>query len=197
MTADQKNVTVVDTTANPAPLGLLGFGMTTMLLNFHNAGMYENNGMIMGMGIFVGGAAQVVAGILESKKNNTFGTTAFCAYGFFWMSLVALWIIGALNPAWATEAYDMGFYLAVWGLFTGGMFIGTLKQSKANQFIFASLTLLFFMLAIADFTDSKALKIAAGYEGIVCGASALYTAVAQVVNEIYGKSLLPIGEPKA
>src|ERR1035441_9192015 len=79
-----------DTTANPAPLGLLGFGMTTVLLNLHNAGFLELNSMILAMGICYGGIAQVLAGIMEWKKNNTFGTTAFISYGFFWLSLVTL-----------------------------------------------------------------------------------------------------------
>ena len=85
------NETIIkDTSANPAPLGLTGFGMTTVLLNVHNAGFYPNNSMILGMGIFVGGIAQIIAGVLESKKNNTFGTTAFTAYGSFWLSLVTI-----------------------------------------------------------------------------------------------------------
>src|SRR5262245_48898894 len=79
-----------DTTANPAPLGLLGFGMTTVLLNLHGAGFYELNSMILAMGICYGGAAQIVAGIMEWRKGNTFATTAFLSYGLFWFSLVAL-----------------------------------------------------------------------------------------------------------
>jgi hypothetical protein len=102
-----------DTTANPAPIGLLGFGMTTILLNLHNAGLFELNAMIMGMGIFVGGIAQVFAGLLEWKKNNTFGTTAFIAYGFFWLSLVALWLIPktAMGAAYKSSETAVGFYL--------------------------------------------------------------------------------------
>lgn len=89
--------TITDTTANPAPLGLLGFGMTTVLLNIHNAGFFPVNSMIMGMGLFVGGLAQVIAGVQEWKKNNTFGATAFTAYGFFWIALVATWVLPKLN----------------------------------------------------------------------------------------------------
>ena len=86
-------LTLKDTTANPAPLGLLGFGLTTILLNLHNVGFYGLNAMIIGMGIFVGGLAQVIAGVMEFKKNNTFGATAFTAYGFFWISLVMIWLL--------------------------------------------------------------------------------------------------------
>jgi len=90
---------IKDTSANPAPLGLAAFGLTTVLLNIHNAGFFPNNAMILGMGIFMGGIAQIIAGILESKKGNTFGTTAFVAFGSFWLSLVALWVLPQLGLA--------------------------------------------------------------------------------------------------
>src|ERR1700749_925221 len=90
-------VAVKDGIANPAPLGLCAFGMTTVLLNIHNAGVYEMNSMILAMGIFYGGLAQVVAGIIEAKKNNTFGLTAFTSYGFFWLSLVGLIVFPKLG----------------------------------------------------------------------------------------------------
>src|SRR5579862_7609507 len=99
-------------TANPAPLGLFGFGMTTVLLNLHNAGFYKMNTMILAMGICYGGAAQVIAGVMGWKKNNTFGTTAFTSYGFFWLSLVALVLMKKLDPALATEEHAMAAYLA-------------------------------------------------------------------------------------
>ena len=119
-------------TANPAPLGLLGFGMTTILLNLHNAGLFPLSIMIAGMGIFVGGLAQIVAGIMEYRKNNTFGMTAFCAYGVFWLSLVAVWTFPSLGISGASSAFTMGFYLVVWGLFTTGMFFGTLKLTRRD-----------------------------------------------------------------
>lgn len=152
---------IKDTTANPAPLGLLGFGMTTILLNIHNAGFYELNSMIMGMGIFVGGIAQIFAGLQEWKKNNTFGATAFTAYGSFWLSLVAIWIIPRLagGADLKSDAFSMGCYLAMWGLFTLCMFFGTLRLSRVLQTVFLSLTILFFLLAISDFTSSKSLRI--------------------------------------
>ena len=107
-------IKIMDTTANPAPLGLLGFGMTTILLNLANAGIIPLTSMIMAMGIFVGGLAQVIAGIMEWKKNNTFGTTAFTGYGFFWISLVTIWEMPKLGLAEPTDAYTMGFYLLLW-----------------------------------------------------------------------------------
>jgi len=183
---------IKDSTANPAPLGLLGFGMTTMLLNLHNAGFFPLSAMILAMGIFYGGIAQVIAGIMEWKKNNTFGATAFTSYGLFWLSLVAILVMPALGWAKAAEASAMAAYLFMWGLFTAVMFFGTLKMNRALQFVFASLTILFFLLALADATGNTLLKQIAGYEGVVCGLSAIYTALALVLNEVYGKSILPI-----
>jgi succinate-acetate transporter protein len=189
---------IKDTTANPAPLGLLAFGMTTVVLNLHNAGFYELNSMILAMGLCYGGTAQVIAGIMEWKKGNTFATTAFVSYGFFWLSLVALIVLPKIIPTiTAANETAMAFYLALWGLFTAVMFIGTLRLNRALQFIFGTLTILFALLAIGDFTDaSPAFKHFTGYEGIVCGFAAIYTGLAHVLNELYGKVVLPIGPVK-
>jgi succinate-acetate transporter protein len=184
---------IKDTSANPAPLGLTGFGLTTILLNIHNAGFYPNNSMILGMGIFVGGIAQIIAGVLEAKKGNTFGTTAFTAYGSFWLSLVAIWVLPRLAMADKADDTAMGFYLAAWGLFTFGMFIGTFRLNRALQVVFGTLVVLFGLLALGDFTHNTAIKTIAGYEGILCGLSALYAAIAQVLNEVYGRTVLPLG----
>jgi len=184
---------IKDTTANPAPLGLLGFGMTTVLLNIHNAGFFELDSMVLAMGIFYGGFAQIIAGIMEWKKQNTFGTTAFTSYGLFWLTLVALIVMpkfGWTEPA-SNEA--MVAYLLIWGIFTAWMFIGTLKLNRALQFVFGSLAILFFLLALGDATGSALIKTIAGYEGILCGCLAIYTAMAQVTNEVYHRPVLPLG----
>jgi succinate-acetate transporter protein len=182
-----------DGIANPAPLGLCAFGTTTVLLNFHNAGLFEMNSMILAMGIFYGGLAQVIAGVIEAKKNNTFGLTAFTSYGFFWLSLVALIVMPKVGWMAAPSENAMVAYLSVWGVFTLLLFFGTLKLNRALQFVFATLTLLFFLLALGDYTGNSTIKHVAGYEGIVCGASAIYTGVAGLLNEMYGKIVLPIG----
>ncbi len=193
---DSSTITIRDSSANPAPLGLFGFGMTTVLLNLHNAGIFELNSMILAMGICYGGLAQIVAGIMESKKNNTFGMTAFLSYGFFWLSLVVLIVM----PKWgwidASSTDAMVAYLVMWGIFTFLLFIGTLRLSRALQFVFATLTILFFLLAAGDATGNAALKTFTGYEGILCGASAIYTGAATLLNEVYGKTVLPVGPVK-
>jgi hypothetical protein len=173
--------------------------MTTVLLNIINTGAYGVSAMILGMGIFYGGLAQIFAGIMEFKKGNTFGTTAFTSYGLFWISLVALWVfpsltfISAGSKAGVTEAGFMAWYFILWGLFTFCMFIGTLKKNTGLQFIFGSLFILFFLLALRDWGYISGAWI--GYEGIICGLSAFYVAIAEVLNETYGKTVLPLGKP--
>jgi len=182
--------------ANPAPLGLMGFGMTTVLLNIHNAGFFALGSMILAMGIFYGGIAQVIAGILEYRKGNTFGVTAFTSYGLFWLSLVGLIVIPDFIPGvMAPGSTAMAAYFFMWGLFTFMMFISTLKKPKALQFVFISLAILFWLLAFGDFTGNATITIIAGYEGIICGLSAIYLAMAEVMNETYGKTILPVGSP--
>ena len=188
-------ISIVDTTANPAPLGLLGFGMTTILLNLHNVGLFGLSSTIIGMGLFIGGLAQVIAGVQEWKKNNTFGATAFTSYGFFWITLCAIWLLPRISIFADLKADEtsMGCFLMLWGVFTLGMFIGTLKLNRALQIVFGTLTLLFFLLAIADFTGVGMIKIVAGFIGLVCGFSAVYASLALVLNEVYKKTVFPLG----
>lgn len=196
-TEEKAMLEIRDNTANPAPLGLLAFGMTTVLLNFANAGLYELSSMVLAMGIFYGGLAQLIAGALEWKKNNTFGMTAFISYGMFWLSLVALVIMPGMFPKIAgPNATGMAVYLGLWGLFTLVMFIGTLKINRALQVVFGTLVILFVLLALAETTGNANIHMAAGYEGIFCGLSAMYTGLAQVLNELYGKAILPLGPVK-
>jgi succinate-acetate transporter protein len=177
--------------ANPAPLGLMGFGMTTVLLNIANAGFFGFDPMILAMGICYGGLAQVIAGIMEFRKNNTFGTTAFTSYGLFWLSFALIKLFGGADYGF------LGWYLFMWGLFTAYMFLGTLKLNRALQVVFGSLTILFWILAIGHWVgtpDGDTIIKIAGWEGIFCGFSAIYAAAAQVLNETYGKPILPLGQ---
>jgi uncharacterized protein len=185
---------LIDKTGNPAPLGLMGFGMTTILLNLHNAGFFPLDSMILSMGIFYGGLAQVIAGVMEWKKGNTFACTAFTSYGMFWLSLVALVTLpksglGLVGPS----GYAMPAYLGMWGLFTAVMFLATLRLNRALQVVFGSLTVLFFLLAVGDAVGSATTGRVAGWEGIFCGASAVYAGLAQVLNEVCGRIVWPLG----
>lgn len=181
--------------ANPAVLGLTCFGLTTVLLNLHNAGLFKMDATILAMGLFLGGIAQIIAGVMEFKKGNTFGMTAFCAYGAFWLTLVFVIIVKPyILTSVGLEKGNVGFawYLLLWGIFTVLLFFGTLKINKALQFVFATLVVLFMLLAIGFGWDSSGVIKAAGVVGIICGSSAVYLAIAELLNEVYGKILLPI-----
>jgi succinate-acetate transporter protein len=193
-------------TANPAPLGLLGFGMTTVLAQFvHNVRLPGSvDGMVLGMALAYGGLAQVIAGIMEYKKGNTFGTVAFTSYGLFWWSYAFLnmlpnsyFFLGYGLPS----SESLAAYFFMWGLFTLMMFFGALKKNRALQFVFMSLTILFFLLAarsaVLAYTSITAADLGLftqviGIEGIICGLSAFYLAIAEILNEAHGKTLLPI-----
>jgi hypothetical protein len=209
--------------ADPAPLGLLGFGLTTVLVSFVlNFRLGSVDGMLIGMGIFYGGIAQIIAGVMEYRRGNTFGTVAFSSYGFFWLSFVALNWLGVNNVAsigiwpfsmyapaipgystpWAIGHEALMAYFFMWGLFTLFMFVGTLKKNRAIQMVFGSLTVLFFLLAtssgILAYSSYTASNLELftriiGIEGMICGLSAFYLAMAHVLNEEYGRTVLPIG----
>jgi succinate-acetate transporter protein len=192
----KSEVAICDTTSNPAPLGLFAFGLTTVLLNLHNAGFFPLDSMILAMGIFYGGAAQVIVGIMEWKKKNTFGTVAFTSYGLFWLTLVGLIIIPVFGWAPKPTETSMIAFLVLWGIFSTLLFIGTFALNRALQVVFFLVLVLFFMLAYGDYTGNAGFKILTGCEGILTGVAAIYTGVAQVWNEMFGKTVLPLGPVK-
>ncbi len=176
---------------NPGPLGLVGFGLATILLNIHNLGLIDLSIVIVALGVAMGGLVQLIAGLYEFKNKNTFAGTAFIAFGGFWFSLVLIWLLKS-NNVMPADNISMGFYLLIWGLFGLIMFIGTLKHNMISRLIFGCLTLLFFLLAIADFTMINALNIVAGVVGIITGLLALYNAAGQIIHEEFGKTFLPL-----
>ncbi|MCC7572331.1 MAG: acetate uptake transporter [Candidatus Methanofastidiosum sp.] len=185
---------MVDKIANPGPLGLAAFGLTTLILNFVNAEIIpaESLGMVLPMGIFYGGACQVCAGMWEMKKGNTFGATAFTSYGAFWLGLAFMFLLQFAEIITPVPKAGLAVFLGAWGLFTAYMTIATLKKPKALQVVFISLTILFFLLAIGQFNHT--VHILAGYEGIFTALAALYLSAAEVINETYGREILPIGQ---
>ncbi|KSB86339.1 hypothetical protein LFZ31_17825 [Salmonella enterica subsp. enterica serovar Newport str. S09097] len=174
----------------------MGFGMTTILLNLHNAGFFALDGIILAMGDFSTAVSRkFFAGLLEYKKGNTFGLTAFTSYGSFWLTLVAILLMPKMGLTDAPDAQLLGAYLGLWGVFTLFMFFGTLKAARALQFVFLSLTVLFALLAVGNITGNEAtIHIGRlGWSGF-CGASAIYLAMGEVLNEQFGRTILPIGE---
>jgi hypothetical protein len=186
-------VAVVEKLANPAPLGLAGFGLTTLILNIVNADLIDKAsiGMVLPVGLFYGGLAQFMAGMWEMKKNNTFGFTAFSSFGAFWMALAIMVILKDAEVIAPVPKEGMSVFLGAWGLFTAYMTIGTVKISRALLVVFTSLTILFFLLACGEHNETI-MKIA-GWEGIFCAFTALYASAAQVINETWGEYLLPLG----
>ena len=185
--------------ANPAVLGLTCFGITTVMINVHNAGIIKMDPAILGLGLFVGGLAQIIAGIMEFRKGNTFGTTAFIAFGAFWISLV-FWVMSgsykfmqvAKAAGFQVGAKGLAWYLLLWGIFTLFMTISTFKVNRVLQYVFISLFVLFILLAIGFGWGNTAVIKTAGVVGITTGLAAMYLAQAELVNETYDKTVLPI-----
>lgn len=174
--------------ANPAPLGLLGFGMTTVLLSLHNAGITPLDGVTLMMGVFCGGIAQLIAGLMEYRNGNTFGTVAFTMYGAFWLVLVGI----KTDITGTGSGQDtMGALCLLWGILTLFLFIGTLKGRTAPKIVFLTLTITFMLLSIADFMGAETVTVISGAVGVFCGISAMYTAFAEVLSEQYKRDLLP------
>jgi uncharacterized protein len=184
---------IVDKTANAAPLGFTGLGLAAVLLSLSYIGIYPVESMIVSMAIFLGGFAQVFAGIMSWKKGDVFSGTAFSAFGLFWFSLAGLLVMPAVGWAKASSGIAMAAYLFIWGVYTFVMLIVTMKIGiRALQFVFVTLFLLFILLAVVNATGSTGLLVVAGYVGLIMGLGALYTALGMVMNEIHGKTVIPL-----
>jgi hypothetical protein len=175
--------------AHPGALGLAGFGFNTVLLQIHNIGLITNVEPLL-YGFFWGGLAQVIAGIIDGRRGDTFGLTAFTSYGLFWIGLSFMFLMQWLGVAELSNP-GLAWTFILWGIFTAYMTVGTFKISKIHVFVFASLTLLFGLLA-AVFFGALSAKVA-GVEGIFCGGAAVYGSAAVVLNAVYGRWILPIG----
>jgi succinate-acetate transporter protein len=187
------DVHVMDRTANPTPLGFTGLGLSAVLLSLSYIGVYPVDSMIVSMAMFLGGFAEVFAGIMAWKKGSVFGGTAFCAFGLFWFSLASLLLLPAAGLIEAPTPISIAAYLFIWGVYTFVLLIATLKLgSKAIMFIFVTLFLLFMLLAIVNATENAGLLVIAGYVGLIVGFAALYTALAIVLNDAYGRTVAPV-----
>jgi hypothetical protein len=189
---NRNNIFLNDNTANPAPLGLCAFGMTTILLSLHNAGLTHLGSPILAMAIFYGGIAQVIIGIMEWKKNNTFGMVTFGSFGFFWISFATLLILPALGLAKAPMPVELAAFLSVWGIFAAGLFICTLKMHRVLQITLLAVVLLVLLLVTAQLTGNTLILNIGGLVGLVAGGLALYMGMGQVINEVYGNRIFPV-----
>ena len=177
--------------ANPAPLGLFGFALTTWLLSMVNAGYLPATSvpLVIAMAFAFGGTAQFAAGLMEMAKGNTFGFAAFCSYGAFWWSFALFArFFGAGVPAAA-----VGWYLVVWGAFTFAMWIGTFALNRALFLVFLALWPTFLLLGLAPLLGIPALTTLGGYGGLITALFAFYLGAAEIINEAHGHTILPIG----
>jgi succinate-acetate transporter protein len=188
----RNNIFLVDDTANPAPLGLCAFGMTTILLSIHNLGLTSLGSPIIAMTIFYGGIAQVIAGIMEWKKNNTFGMLTFGSFGFFWITFATINLLPAIGLTKAPGAPDMAAFLSVWGLFALGLFICTLRMHRILNITLFVVVLLVALLVSATLTGNSLLHMLGGVTGVLAGALAMYIGLGQVINEVFGEKIFPV-----
>ena len=176
---------------NPAALGLAGFALTTWLLSMINAGWFSGTamGMVLAVAFAYGGTVQMLAGLMEIPRGNTFGATAFLSYGAFWWSfaLFVLFLHGTVPAAF------IGWYLFLWGVFTLYMWVATWRAPRALQLVFLSLWVTFFVLAASEWTGFEWLHHAGGYLGLVTALLAFYLSAAEIINEAHGRTVLPVG----
>ena len=188
----RNNIFLVDDTANPAPLGLCAFGMTTILLSLHNAGITAVGSPILSMAIFYGGIAQVIAGILEWKKNNTFGMVTFGSFGFFWISFAFILLLPKMGLIGAPTNPELAAFLGVWGLFALGLFVCSFRMHRVLQVTLFFVVVLVALLVAGELTGISMLVTLGGGAGLIAGLLALYIGMGQVINEVYGRKIFPV-----
>jgi len=180
--------------ADPAPLGLAGFAMTTFFLSTVNAGIIPKTveGVVLGLAFFYGGIAQLAAGMWEFAKGNTFGAVAFSSYGAFWLSFWYLVAHTDLSAAGADAEKGVGVYLLAWTIFTAYMTVAAIRTSGAVLAVFVALTLTFLFLALGDLTTTSGLTKVGGWLGLLTAIFAWYASFAAVTNETWRRTVLPV-----
>ena len=181
------------TVADPAALGLAGFAMTTFVLSLANTGLIAGAGAaVLGLALFYGGIAQLLAGMWEFVKGNTFGAVAFSSYGAFWLSF---WFLLPPGGDKAAGSAGVGAYLLAWTIFTAFMTIGAVKSSRVVLLVFIALTLTFLLLTIHAFSGVAAMGQIGGYLGLITAVLAWYGSDASVINSTWKRTVLPVGAP--
>ena len=199
--ADPTRPTVIQfpKVADPGPLGLAAFALTTFVLSFFNAGLAPASGepIVFGLAFAYGGLAQLLAGMWEFRTGNTFGAVAFTSYGAFWLSFWAFEQFYADKVTNASQLeHAIGLYLITWGIFTAYMFIASLRVSAAVALVFVTLTATFLLLGIGHAADSDSIVKLGGYVGIAPALAARYASFAAVVNDTFKRIVLPVKDLK-
>jgi succinate-acetate transporter protein len=180
--------------ADPGPLGLAAFALTTFVLSMFNSGLVSDKGepIVFGLAFAYGGLAQLLAGMWEFRTGNTFGATAFTSYGAFWLSFFVFVTFFAAKIPEADAGHAVGLYLIAWGIFTAYMFIASLRTTAAVALVFLLLTLTFLVLGIGDAGGNENITKLGGYIGLVTAAAAWYASFAVVTNSTFGRTMLPV-----
>jgi succinate-acetate transporter protein len=178
--------------ADPAPLGLAAFALTTFVLSFTNTGLFHVEPVVFGLAFAYGGIGQFAAGMWEFAKGNTFGATAFSSYGAFWLSF--WWLTGHTDLSGAQgdqAAHEIGLYLLAWGIFTAYMTVAATRVSGAVLAVFALLTITFVVLAIGNFATSEGIVKVGGWVGVATALAAWYASFAGVTAFTFKRPLVP------
>lgn len=182
------------TPADPGPLGLAGFALTTFVLSMFNAGLVSHAGepVVLGLALAYGGIAQLLAGLWEFRTGNTFGAVAFCSFGAFWLSYWAFVAFFAGDVPAAHVGDAVGLYLIAWGIFTAYMFIASLRTTAAIALVFLLLAVTFFLLGIGNSGGNEGVVEAGGWFGLATAVAAWYASFAAVTNSTFGRTVLPV-----
>jgi succinate-acetate transporter protein len=180
--------------ADPGPLGLAAFALTTFVLSMFNSGLVSDKGepIVFALALTYGGIAQFVAGLWEFRTGNTFGAVAFCSYGAFWLSFWAYVQFYAADIPAADAGHAVGLYLIAWGIFTAYMFVASLRTTVAVAAVFILLAITFIVLGIGDAGAHPNITKLGGYLGLVTAVVAWYASFAVVVNSTFGRVVLPV-----
>jgi succinate-acetate transporter protein len=192
--AEETAIRAVWTPADPGPLGLAAFALTTFVLSMFNSGLVSAGGepVVLGLALAYGGLAQLLAGMWEFRTGNTFGAVAFTSFGAFWLSFWAYVTFYAPQVAEADAGHAVGLYLIAWGIFTSYMFIASLRTTGAIALVFLLLAITFILLGIGDAGAHENITKAGGYVGIATALAAWYASFAAVTNSTFGRTVLPV-----
>ncbi|HVI50899.1 MAG TPA: acetate uptake transporter [Candidatus Sulfotelmatobacter sp.] len=194
-TAKQASIAAAPKQGNPAVVGLAGFGLTTLMLQFHNLGL-AGIGPVIWLGFFFGGLAQLIAGLQEQKMGNNFGYSAFTSFGCFWITLCAMLVAKVYNLFPVSKA-DVGWFLIAWTLYSSILWVASVKISKAMFFTFTTLIIGFVLLDLEHFVDNESLTFWAGVDLTFCALGAWYMMASTIFKDVFGRDVLPVGKPVA
>ncbi|HMC07228.1 MAG TPA: acetate uptake transporter [Solirubrobacterales bacterium] len=183
------------TPADPGPLGLAGFAMTTFVLSMFNSQLVSAGGepVVLGLALAYGGIAQLLAGMWEFRTGNTFGAVAFSSFGAFWISYFVLVTFNVSEfPDPTTAGHAIGLYLWAWGIFTSYMFVASLRTTGAVALVFLLLAITFILLGIGNSGAHEDIIKWGGYVGLATAAAAWYASFAAVTNSTFGRTVLPV-----